>query len=601
MTLSDTPHRRKVSITVTLAVSIGLLVAIAVIAELVLGLSAGRRNTLTLLNEKAVFMMDAIETGMRRHLDPAADIVAHVQEMVESGHLEPGDRTRLGDALAGMFAAAPQVTALAYWDSALQQTVAIQPEGKFVRVLQQDRSHLPEFAEILRNVDSAKGPVWRKLAFSDNITLINVVHPVRQDGELIGFAGAAVSMPGLSSMMTRLGDVYEANAFILYGPDHVLAHPHLVSPHPDLSAETPAVPRNRVGDLLLANLQDSEPVEGFKSAAANGVQVESIDLFDTYHVVFSRRIDDYGDVPWIVGAHIPGVTVGVEFGRLQAAALAGAGLLIVSILAAVFLGHRIARPIKRASIGATQISTLDITDAQPLQSSRITELNDQAHAFNAMLEGLKWFQTYVPKTLVRRLIREGGSSRSEERELTIMFTDIVGFTSLSEALPAAEVADILNRHFAILGSCIEQEGGTIDKFIGDSVMAFWGAPEPQGDHAAKAMHTARAIALALEQSNEQRRLTGRQPIRIRIGLHTGPVVVGNIGAPSRINYTIVGDTVNTAQRIEQLAKGFDQGSAATTLISAKTANAAVESDGLQPAGAFEVKGRSEPVEVFKLL
>ena len=342
-------------------------------------------------------------------------------------------------------------------------------------------------------------------------------------------------------------------------------------------------------------------MEGFRAAAAKGVRVDSIDLFGTYEVVFSRRIDDYGTVPWIVGAHVPAVTVGTEIQRLQSSALAGAGLLIVSILAAISLGRRIARPIKRASAGAVQISSLDITDARPLPPSRITELNEQANAFNAMLEGLKWFQTYVPKTLVRQLVREGGSTGSEERELTIMFTDIIGFTSLSEPLPASEVADFLNQHFAIIGGCIEAEGGTIDKFIGDSVMAFWGAPEPQSDHAARAIRAARAIAAAVHESNQERLKKGAAPIRIRVGLHTGPVVVGNIGAPSRINYTIVGDTVNTGQRIEELARGFDEGGAATILTSAKTALAAGEAGALQPAGAFEVKGRSEPVEVLRLL
>jgi class 3 adenylate cyclase len=158
---------------------------------------------------------------------------------------------------------------------------------------------------------------------------------------------------------------------------------------------------------------------------------------------------------------------------------------------------------------------------------------------------------------VTRLIRAGdaGTIRPEARELTVMFTDIAGFTAMSETRPAPEVADFLNEHFALLGACVEAEGGTVDKFIGDALMAFWGAPETQTDTAPRACRAALAIARAVDADNARRTAAGRPAIRIRIGLHSGPVVVGNVGWPGRINYTIVGDTVNTCQRLEARAIG----------------------------------------------
>ena len=133
-------------------------------------------------------------------------------------------------------------------------------------------------------------------------------------------------------------------------------------------------------------------------------------------------------------------------------------------------------------------------------------------------------------------------------------------------------------------------------------MAFWGAPEIQTDHAERACRAAADIAGRIAAENARRRAAGLAPVRIRIGLHSGPAVVGNIGAPGRMNYTIVGDTVNVAQRLEQLGKQVYGGAPETAvLISGDTAARLGSRDRLEPAGSFEVSGRREPVEVFKLV
>ena len=219
-----------------------------------------------------------------------------------------------------------------------------------------------------------------------------------------------------------------------------------------------------------------------------------------------------------------------------------------------------------------------------------------------MLSALRWFQYYVPRSLVRRLMGRGDREiASEERELTVLFTDLVGFTPASEAMSALETADLLNHHFALLGKCVENEAGTIDKFIGDALMAFWGAPDSQPDHADRAVRSVCAMARAIQQDNAARRDQGLTPVRMRLGLHCGPVVVGNIGAPERMNYTVVGDTVNTAQRMEGLGKEVAPDAeivilASEALVSAMTLDVAHEQ-----AGAFTVKGRVEPVRVYRIL
>ena len=190
---------------------------------------------------------------------------------------------------------------------------------------------------------------------------------------------------------------------------------------------------------------------------------------------------------------------------------------------------------------------------EPPRRSSVAEIDEQVRAFNLMLDALKVFQTYVPRKLVERLVALGGGEGmpSETRELTVMFTDIVTFSEIAERMGAEETAAFLNRHFGMLADCIRAEHGTIDKYIGDAVMAFWGAPERLDDHAARAVQAARRIAETITADNQRRARKGLSPVRVRIGLHSGPAVVGNIGAPDRVNYTIVGDTVNDAQRLSR--------------------------------------------------
>jgi class 3 adenylate cyclase len=182
-----------------------------------------------------------------------------------------------------------------------------------------------------------------------------------------------------------------------------------------------------------------------------------------------------------------------------------------------------------------------------------------------------------------------------------MFTDIVDFTAAAERMPAAEVAAMLNAHFDLLGRCVEAEGGTIDKFIGDCVMAFWGAPDDQPDHADRALRAARAIAVAVAADNAARRGRGQAPLRVRIGLHSGPVVAGNIGMSGRSGYTIVGDAVNLGNRLEQLGKAVAPADEVVILVSGETVDL-VKGDrsGLRSLGPHAVPGRRTEIEIFRL-
>ena len=157
---------------------------------------------------------------------------------------------------------------------------------------------------------------------------------------------------------------------------------------------------------------------------------------------------------------------------------------------------------------------------------------------------------------------------------------------------------LLNHHFALVCEAIGAEGGTVDKFLGDGVMAFFGAPDRLKGHGAAAVRAAIAIRDALEADNRVAADSGRPPLRVRIGIHTGRVIVGNIGAADRVNYTIVGDTVNVSQRLQELGKLVAPDAETAIVISGETAGRLDERFTLTPSGRHRLRGRGEPIEVF---
>jgi class 3 adenylate cyclase len=168
-------------------------------------------------------------------------------------------------------------------------------------------------------------------------------------------------------------------------------------------------------------------------------------------------------------------------------------------------------------------------------------------------------------------------------------------------MTANAAADFLNRHFTMVADCVEAEGGVVDKYMGDSVMAFWGAPDRVPDQADRACRTALAVAAGVRAFNRAQAAGGGPQIRMRIGIHLGRVVVGNIGSPGRINYTVVGDPVVVAQRLEEAGKQLaDEARDVVVLISGAVRAALMSDYRLSPLGRHRLRGRSDEIEVFAI-
>ncbi len=208
------------------------------------------------------------------------------------------------------------------------------------------------------------------------------------------------------------------------------------------------------------------------------------------------------------------------------------------------------------------------------------------------------FKRFLDPRVVAALIDEGEidyRSRAEVRDVSVLFSDIRGFTALSEVSRPEDVVAMLNGYFSKQVETIFKHGGTLDKFIGDAIMAFWGAPVASDDHARLAVSAALAMSAALEELRGELGSLGAE-LEIGIGIHSGRAVVGFIGSVERLDYTAIGDTVNLASRVEGLTKGV-----ARVLVTQATREAAGDTFDWRDWGVHKVKGREEGVQLFEPL
>lgn len=588
----------RVSLTVLLSTAIGTLIALSVGTVLFITAGANFRNTFELLRDSGELTMSGLESGVRDYVDPAEDLADHMVRLVAKGLIDVSDKQQLKDTLMGTLGPSPQVSGVVVWDPEQRPVIVVEETDGSLQTMEPG---IPD-DEGLSEATAPPSPTWSEPVSFEGTTYINMRTSLHHDGKYVGAFATGIDTARLSALVGKIGSELGMTAFILYGDNYVLAHPRMRVTTPDpsdgledtLSLKTLA----EFGDPVLAAYPSAERDLPRGSADFENSIVE---IGDEGYLFLTKEITGYSPTPWRIGVYANVEDVSDQFIRL----LVSTGVAFLILLVAIFLGYLLARylakPIIQLSKAEGQVGDLDLENIVIPKASFIREINDQVSAFNRMLDGLRTFETYVPKALVQRIMSQGGSGDvvSTESNLTLMFTDIIGFTKMSENLAPGEVARLLNEHFAIINACIEAEGGTIDKYIGDAVMAFWGAPEPQDDHAARACRAGLAIQQRMREIKPTK--PSDPQLRVKISIHCGPLIVGNIGAPGRINYTVVGDTVNTCSRIEDLCDGVDDGkSVAIILVSEQVV---AESGGgfqFNPAGSFQVKGKSKPINVFEL-
>jgi adenylate cyclase len=207
------------------------------------------------------------------------------------------------------------------------------------------------------------------------------------------------------------------------------------------------------------------------------------------------------------------------------------------------------------------------------------------------------FARYLSRDVMARVLADAPSLRGEHRAVSILFSDLRGFTTLSEQLPPERIAAHLNEYFDAMTAAIFAHRGMINDFVGDAVMAVFGAPMDDPEHAWHALQSAVAMDRALEALNQRWTAAGLPNLRMGIGIHTGEVFAGNVGGRDRIKYTVIGDPVNVASRVEGLNKDLST----TLLITEETLAAIGDRMPVRDCGLVAVKGRVEKVRVYEVL
>jgi adenylate cyclase len=276
-------------------------------------------------------------------------------------------------------------------------------------------------------------------------------------------------------------------------------------------------------------------------------------------------------------------------------------VLLIGILGMIVFITVLIKPIRLLVRGVSAIAAGNFD--QKINIKRSDELGDLTDAFNAMARSLREkelikgaFSKYVAKSVVDRILQhqDGLKLGGEKKVVTIFFSDIRGFTPMSESLTAEQVVHILNEYFTAMSGIIFKYEGTLDKFMGDAIMAIYGAPIDMPDHAERAVMTALAMGEKMKELQAKWRMEGRSEVNIGIGINTGEVVVGNIGSMERMEYTAIGDNVNLTQRLESVAEKGQ------ILISASTYERVKHKVNASMLDPIKLKGKTEKVIAYNV-
>jgi adenylate cyclase len=272
-------------------------------------------------------------------------------------------------------------------------------------------------------------------------------------------------------------------------------------------------------------------------------------------------------------------------------------VMAVILMCGVFTLRAVRRGLARVVATTSRMREFDFAPSPPIASFR--DIQTVLESLEQAKTAMRAMGKYVPVDLVRDLYRMNLEPMlgGELRELTIMFTDLQGFTSLAETLATDQLAIALGHYFQAMTGAIHQQGGTIDKYIGDSIMAIWNAPAPCANHSVKACAAALGCARATERLFASPVWHGMPPLITRYGLHRGRVMAGHFGAPDRLSYTAQGDGVNLASRLEGLNKYYGT----TILVSETVYEQAAQDFHFRLLDRVAVKGRKTAVAVYELL
>ena len=433
-------------------------------------------------------------------------------------------------------------------------------------------------------------PVWTApyvFAASQELGVTYAVPGQRRDRD-----GAQVLVASGDVTLGRLSDFVRLFSRAGYGDSALLSAEHQVLARSDQPGriQALALPGNGVLGAIHARMLADGSARGTVSTAF------PIDFDGQRYLVQTSRIPA---TSWRLISWVPEDKL---LGGLRRAVL-WSMLLVVAFLVLIVgvslrLAQRVTAPVESLSSIARRIGRLEL-DGLPRVESRVLEIQHLDQALDDSARGLKAFRKFVPVDVVTQLVESGHTlgPSGEPRRITVMFTDVAGFTRIAEATPTEVLVRQMTRYFNLAAAVFTRHGGTIDKYIGDGTMVFWGAPGDVPHAEESACRAALELQAELDVLNAEWRASGLAEFQTRIGIHTGPAITGVLGSKDRLAYTAVGDTVNVASRIE----GINKELGTRVLISETTFDGLGGRLPTRRIDAMTIRGRQKPLLVYELL
>lgn len=465
-----------------------------------------------------------------------------------------------------------------------------------------------KFAEATTNFDPRKRPWYQGAVKQDGVFVtqlyrfestgqpgITFAHKiVDQHGHTIGVAGADITMTALAGILEeiRIGD--EGLVFLLNREGHLISHTETRS--------------SQKGSRFLTSDTDQEAqIDNSVVAAAMSHWTDNRREFFRFSIPGDQQnyIGSVAPIPTMFGSNpllgfaVPDDEfVGAIKRTTKDVLKISAIVLAIAILITVLVARLLSTKLRKLAGEARRIRGFDLGSNPPLESS-VREISDLSQAMASMKSGLRSFGAYVPKDLVRSIIATGEEVEvgGVSRDVTIMFSDLTNFTSKTENLEPEKLMPALSHYFEVMEDQINTHGGTVDKYIGDAIMALWNAPAEDKDHCEHACRAILACRMAEAKINASDSPSPLVPLNTRFGLHCDEVVVGNVGSQSRMQYTVLGAAVNLASRVESLGKVYGLNTLVTEHVVEQTSHLFLfrEIDRVSPAGT------TKPVRLYELL
>ena len=417
-----------------------------------------------------------------------------------------------------------------------------------------------------------------------------IAAPIYSDGKVTGVAAADITLDGLSRFLSERQISPGSLSYILDTEGGVLANSELAKTYANADGEVALQHITSLGNQLPAIAYSARPRDSEKpySFSYGGkeylARCSMLPRFGKSWQLFTvTPLDDF--------------TSAFEHNN-RLLLVWGVVAIAAEILIIYFLSATISLPLERLATKVTRIEDLEGEDLPPLRST-IAEISVLSKAIHTLGTTVKSFAAFVPVGLVKQLVDSdhklelGGHSRF----LTIFFSDLEAFSTLSEEVPTHELMLRVSAYLELVTKAVNAEAGTIDKFIGDGVMAFWGAPILLEDHAWRACVAALRIQRGMEVLNERWQREELKPLNVRIGIHSDAVLVGNIGSEARMGYTVIGDGVNIAARLEGTNKEYGT----RLCVSHNVFREAGERLCVRPIDDVTVKGRRGKIPIYELM